>query len=433
MAAAIELHGISKRFRFHGGRPPTTVKSAVLELVRGRGHRMKERFAALRDIDLTVERGRTLGIVGANGSGKSTLLKLIAGIYRPDSGSLRVHGRVAPLIELGAGFHPELSGRENVIINGIILGMSQREVRRRLDEIVEFSGLAEFIDAPARTYSSGMYMRLGFAVAVHLDPDVLLIDEVLAIGDEAFARKCADRLADFRRVGKTMLLVTHDPSAVERWCDEAVWLDHGVMRATGTPRKVIDLYRQAVAEEESGILARAYEPPAAAAVETVETGTPPAPTLDRWGTREIEIERVRLDDAYGNERYVYMAGDPVTIRFRYRVNRPVESRVFGFAILRNDGVWVYGTNTDLAKITLPDLRGSGEVEVTIDALDLIAGSYFVDVAVHAEDGTPYDYHSRRYPFSVRDDATEHGVAKIRHRWRIVPGGARGVSGPAASA
>jgi len=424
MAAAIELHGISKRFRFHGGRPPTTVKSAVLELVGRRRHRMKERFAALRDIDLTVETGRTLGIVGANGSGKSTLLKLIAGIYRPDSGSLRVRGRVAPLIELGAGFHPELTGRENVVINGIILGMSQREVRRRLDEIIEFSGLAEFIDAPARTYSSGMYMRLGFAVAVHLDPDVLLIDEVLAIGDEAFARKCADRLADFRRVGKTMLLVTHDPSAVERWCDEAVWLDRGVIRAAGTPRKVIDLYRQAVAEEESVMLARAYEPPAPPAVETVETGTAPAPTLDRWGTREIEIERVRLDDAYGNERYVYAAGDVVTIRFRYRVNRPVESRVFGFAILRNDGVWVYGTNTNLARIALPDLRGSGQVEVTIDALDLIAGSYFVDVAVHAEDGTPYDYHSRRYPFSVRDDATEHGVAKIRHRWRIVPGDAR---------
>ena len=420
MAAAIELHGISKRFRFHGRRPPTTVKSAVLELVRRSRHRLKERFAALRDIDLTVETGRTLGIVGANGSGKSTLLKLIAGIYRPDSGRLRVHGRVAPLIELGAGFHPELTGRENVIINGIILGMSQREVRRRLDEIIEFSGLAEFIDAPARTYSSGMYMRLGFAVAVHLDPDVLLIDEVLAIGDEAFARKCADRLAEFRRLGKTMLLVTHDPAAVERWCDEAVWLDRGVIRAAGTPRKVIDLYRQAVAEEESDTLARAYEPPAPPAVEAVPQGTASVPTVDRWGTREIEIERVRLDDAYGNEHYVYAAGDSVTIRFRYRVNRPVDSRVFGFAILRNDGVWVYGTNTNLARITLPDLGGSGEVEVTIDALDLIAGSYFVDVAVHAEDGTPYDYHSRRYPFSVRDDATERGVAKIRHRWRIVP-------------
>ena len=422
MPAAIELHAISKRFRFHGGRPPTTVKSAVLELVGGRRHRLKERFAALRDIDLTVEEGRTLGIVGANGSGKSTLLKLIAGIYRPDSGTLRVRGRVAPLIELGAGFHPELTGRENIVINGIILGMSPREVRRRLDEIVEFSGLAEFIDAPARTYSSGMYMRLGFAVAVHLDPDVLLMDEVLAIGDEAFARKCADRLAEFRRLGKTILLVTHDPAAVERWCDEAVWLDRGVMKAAGAPRKVIDLYRQAVAEQESDMLARSYEEPAPP--EAAPTVGPTVPTLDRWGTREIEIERVQLDDAYGHERYVYASGEPVTIRFRYRVHHAVDSRVFGFAILRNDGLWVYGTNTNRAKISLPDLRNAGEVEVTIDALDLIAGSYFVDVAVHAQDGTPYDYHSRRYPFSVRDEGTEQGVTKIRHRWRIIPRDAR---------
>jgi ABC-type polysaccharide/polyol phosphate transport system ATPase subunit len=416
MPAAIELHGISKRFRFHGGRPPTTLKSAVVELFRGRRHRPIEHFAALRDIDLTLEQGRTLGIIGANGSGKSTLLKLIAGIYRPDSGTLSVRGRVAPLIELGAGFHPELTGRENVVINGIILGLSQREVRRRLDEIVEFAGLREFIDAPARTYSSGMYMRLGFAVAVHLDPDVLLIDEVLAIGDEAFSRKCADRFAEFRRVGKTMLLVTHDAEAVERWCDEAVWLDRGVIRVAGEPRKVIDLYRQEMSEQESNVLARSYEEPAPAATEAGTT----TETLNRWGTREIEIERVRLDDSYDHERYVYTSGESVTIRFTYRVHRPVESHVFGFAILRNDGLWVYGTNTDLAEVPVPELRTTGTVEVTIDALDLTAGSYFVDVAVHALDGTPYDYHSRRYPFSVRDDSGDHGIVKVHHRWRILP-------------
>jgi ABC-type polysaccharide/polyol phosphate transport system ATPase subunit len=416
MPPAIELQGISKRFRAHGGRPPTTLKSAVLELVRGRRQRARDRFVALRDIDLTVEPGQTLGIVGANGSGKSTLLKLVAGIYRPDSGTVRVRGRVAPLIELGAGFHPELTGRENVVINGIILGLSQREVRRRLDAIVDFAGMREFIDAPARTYSSGMYMRLGFAVAVHLDPDVLLMDEVLAIGDEAFARKCADRFAEFRRMGKTLLLVGHETGAVERWCDEAVWLDRGTIRAAGAPHKVIDLYRQAMSEQESDALARAYDRPSAQA----PVGVPGA-SRDRWGTGEILIERVRLDDTYGHERYVYSAGEPLTLRFAYRVHRPVERPVFGFAIVRNDGLWIYGTDTSLAKIAVPELRTSGEVEVTIDALSLVAGRYFVDVAVHAADGTPYDYHSRRYPFSVRDDAAERGVTKIQHRWRIVPG------------
>jgi ABC-type polysaccharide/polyol phosphate transport system ATPase subunit len=416
---AIELHGLSKRFRAHGGRPPTTLKSAVLELVRGRRQRVRDRFVALRDIDLTVEAGQTLGIVGANGSGKSTLLKLVAGIYRPDSGTVRVRGRVAPLIELGAGFHPELTGRENVVINGIILGLSQREVRRRLDAIVEFAGMGEFIDAPSRTYSSGMYMRLGFAVAVHLDPDVLLIDEVLAIGDEAFTRKCADRFAEFRRVGKTMLLVGHEAATVERWCDEAVWLDHGMIRAAGAPHKVIDLYRQAMAEQESDVLARAYDrPPSGAAATAGET-------RDRWGTREIEIERVRLCDAYGNERYVYTPGEPLTLRFAYRVHRVVERPVFGFAIVRKDGLWIYGTDTTLGKIAVPELGSGGEVTVRIDSISLAGGSYFVDVAAHAEDGTPYDYHSRRYPFSVRDDAAERGVTKIHHRWHIVPGAAGG--------
>jgi ABC-type polysaccharide/polyol phosphate transport system ATPase subunit len=420
MPPAIELRGISKRFRAHGGHPPTTVKSAVLELIRGRRQHGRDRFVALQDIDLTVEAGQTLGIVGANGSGKSTLLKLVAGIYRADSGTIRVRGRVAPLIELGAGFHPELTGRENVVINGIILGLSQRDVRRRLDAIVEFAGMSEFIDAPARTYSSGMYMRLGFAVAVHLDPDVLLMDEVLAIGDEAFARKCADRFAEFRRMGKTLLLVGHEAAAVERWCDEAVWLDHGVIRASGAPHKVIDLYRQAMSEQESDVLARAYDrPPRGAVVATA------GESRDRWGTREIEIERVRLDDTYGNERYVYTAGEPLTLRFAYRVRRPVERPVFGFAIVRNDGLWIYGTDTTLAKIPLPELGPSGDVQVTIDSIGLVGGRYFVDVAAHAEDGTPFDYHSRRYPFSVRDDAAERGVTKIPHRWRIVPDPAGG--------
>jgi ABC-type polysaccharide/polyol phosphate transport system ATPase subunit len=418
--AAIELHGISKRFRFHG-RPATTLKSAVLELVRGRSERARERITALRDIDLTVEAGQTLGIIGANGSGKSTLLKLVAGIYRPDSGTLRVQGRVAPLIELGAGFHPELTGRENVVINGIILGLSQREVRRRLDAIVEFAGMQEFIDAPARTYSSGMYMRLGFAVAVHLDPDVLLMDEVLAIGDEAFARKCADRFAEFRRVGKTLLLVGHEAATVERWCDEAVWLDHGVLRAAGPPHKVIDLYRQAMSEQESDTLARSYAEPATPAA---VAGAGRA-ARDRWGTGEIAIERVRLDDTYGDERYVYSPAEPVTLRFEYHVHRPVDHPVFGFAIVRNDGLWIYGTDTSLAKVAVPELGTSGAVEVTLDALALVAGRYFVDVAVHAADGTPYDYHSRRYPFSIRDDAAERGVTKIHHRWRIAPGGGGG--------
>ena len=199
--------------------------------------------------------GRTCGVIGRNGSGKSTALKLVAGITKPTSGTVAVEGRISALIELGAGFHPEISGRENVFINGIMLGLSRREIERRFDEIVEFAELREFIDAPVKTYSSGMYMRLGFAVAIHVDPDVLLVDEVLAVGDEGFTHKCLDKFAEFRRTGKTILLVTHSLGLVERFCDEALWLDEGQLRSQGDPKRVVDAYLAAVEKSEDALLA----------------------------------------------------------------------------------------------------------------------------------------------------------------------------------
>jgi len=407
MPLAVELRDVSKRFRLHGRPRTTTVKSAIVDLIRRRSSQ-DQRFAALEHIDLGLEAGRTLGMIGRNGSGKSTLLKLIAGIYRPDTGSVRVQGRVAALIELGAGFHPELTGRENAIINGIMLGLSRREMLRRLDSIVSFAELGGFIDEPARTYSSGMYMRLGFSVAVHIDPDILLIDEVLAVGDESFAKKCADRFSELRRLGKTIVLVTHDTAAVERWCDEALWLDRGRVLAQGLPRKVIDLYHQGLAESESAALARAYE-------------STPVAAGQRWGSGDVEIVRVRLTDANGQERYVFTAGEAVKVRLSYRVQRPTAGVVFGFAVLRADGLWVYGTNTALSGIEVPPLGAAGQVEVTVDRLDLIGGTYFLDVAAHAPDGTPYDYHSRMYPISVNSDSADRGVARLRLHWRIAQG------------
>ena len=214
-----------------------------------------------------VAAGRTFGIVGRNGSGKSTMLKLIAGIGKPTAGTVVVSGRVSALIELGAGFHPEISGRENVYINGMMLGLSKRDVASRFDEIVEFAELQDFIDAPVKTYSSGMYMRLGFAVAIHVDPDVLLVDEVLAVGDEAFTHKCLDKFAEFRRRGRTVLLVTHSLDLVSRFCDEALWLDSGVVRAQGDPRRVIDAYLLDVAKSEDAALRRTASAPASSSLE----------------------------------------------------------------------------------------------------------------------------------------------------------------------
>ncbi len=249
---AIELSGVSKSFRRTNVGPGghTTFKSQLVDWVKGRRRPPARRLQVLRDVDLSVPAGATLGVVGQNGSGKSTLLKLVAGIYRPTSGQVRISGRLAALIELGAGFHPEFSGRENIYINGIILGRSRREIDQLVDSIIDFAELRDFIDEPVRTYSSGMYMRLAFAVATTIDPDVLVIDEILSVGDEHFQRRSQDRMEDFQRRGKTLVLVTHDAGTVEKWCDMAVWLDQGRVASRGEPAAVLAAYRSAIAARE---------------------------------------------------------------------------------------------------------------------------------------------------------------------------------------
>src|SRR5688500_13204361 len=255
---AIELTNASKVYQRYGHRRQfATLKSALLSRSLVRDLNPTETFAAVREVTFSVRAGQTLGVIGRNGSGKSTLLKLVAGITKPTTGTVAVAGRVSALIELGAGFHPEISGRENVFINGIMLGLSKREITRRFDEIVEFAEMQDFIDAPVKTYSSGMYMRLGFAVAIHVDPDVLLVDEVLAVGDEGFTHKCLDKFAEFKRRGRTILLVTHALAMVERFCDEALWLDQGEVRGSGDPKRVVGAYLTDVERSEEKELARA--------------------------------------------------------------------------------------------------------------------------------------------------------------------------------
>src|SRR5229473_1911042 len=260
---AIELVNVSKIYRRYGGRQFATLKSALLQRSILRDLQPNETFPALTEVSFTVPQGSTFGVIGRNGSGKSTALKLVAGITKPTSGTVRVTGRISALIEFGAGFHPEISGRENVFINGIMLGLTRREITRRFDEIVAFAELEEFIDAPVKTYSSGMYMRLGFAVAIHVDPDVLLIDEVLAVGDEAFTRKCLDKIGEFRRRGKTILLVTHSLGLVEKMCDDVLWLRHGKVADRGDPKRVVDAYLTYVAGGEERLMAAGHGHPGA--------------------------------------------------------------------------------------------------------------------------------------------------------------------------
>src|SRR3954470_20382530 len=336
MTTAIELADVSKIYRRYGGRQFATLKSALLQRSILHDLRPSETFPALKDVSFKVAKGSTFGVMGRNGSGKSTALKLVAGITKPSGGSVRVNGRISALIELGAGFHPEISGRENVFINGIMLGLTKREIQARFDEIVEFAELRDFIDAPVKTYSSGMYMRLGFAVAIHVDPEVLLVDEVLAVGDEGFTHKCLDKFAEFRRRNKTILLVTHSLSLVERFCDEALWLDEGRVMGYGDPKRMVDAYLTAVEKGEGQLLAtttaRAVEAAGAAIASPaepaagvlpdnpVETATGPADmfraTEGRWGSREIEITEVTLVGGDGQAAHVFQSGDRLDMHIR---------------------------------------------------------------------------------------------------------------------
>jgi ABC-type polysaccharide/polyol phosphate transport system ATPase subunit len=431
-ANAIELTDVTKVYRRYSGRQFATLKSALLQRSILRELSPAETFPALSRVSFAVAKGRTFGVIGRNGSGKSTALKLVAGITKPTSGTVAVDGRISALIELGAGFHPEISGRENVFINGIMLGLSRRDIQKRFDDIVEFAELQQFIDAPVKTYSSGMYMRLGFAVAIHVDPDVLLVDEVLAVGDEGFTHKCLDKFAELRRMGKTILLVTHSLGLVERFCDEALWLDAGEVRGQGDPRRVIDAYLSEVEKAEEHQLATATAR-AVAAVSGPET--PPveeAPAAlavpdhghtdmfkaveGRWGSRQVEITDVTLLDGSGEPTFVFHAGDPMSIRMKVSAHAPADDFVFGVSLFNADGVCCYGTNTFIEEMDPESLRGTANVTFTIDSLDLVEGTYKLDVAVHTCDGAPYDYHRLLYTFRVKSRVPDVGIYRPRHRW-----------------
>jgi ABC-type polysaccharide/polyol phosphate transport system ATPase subunit len=420
MVTAIELTGVTKVYRRYSGKHFATLKSALLQRSILRELQPSEVFPALKDVSFAVPRGSTFGVIGRNGSGKSTALKLVAGITKPTTGTVRVDGRVSALIELGAGFHPEISGRENVFINGIMLGLTKREIQERFDDIVDFAELREFIDAPVKTYSSGMYMRLGFAVAIHVDPDVLLVDEVLAVGDEGFTHKCLDKFGEFRRRGKTILLVTHSLNLVERFCDDAVWLDAGSKQAEGDPKRVVGAYLTAVEHTEEQLMA-------ATTAKAVEQAAPADPSSDmfqategRWGSREVEIVDVKLLDRAGQPSFVFHSGDPVAVHLKVRVGQPADDFGFGIGLFNADGVCCYGTNTFLEELIPERLAGEAEVTFSIDSLDLVEGTYKLDVAVHKRDGYPYDYHRLLYTFRVKSRTPDVGIYRPRHEWTFSP-------------
>lgn len=371
----IEVRDVSKRFRLYQQRNQS-LKSTIMQRSRGR----YEEFWALRDVSFDVKAGTTFALVGQNGSGKSTMLKCLAKILRPESGTIRVDGKVSALLELGAGFHPELSGRENVYLNGSILGLSKRELDDRFDEIVAFAGLERFIDTQVKNYSSGMYVRLGFSIAINVDPDVLLIDEVLAVGDEEFQRKCLERVADLRQAGKTIVVVTHSMQTVRNMCDEAVWLEHGVARAVGRADKVADAYLDEVFVD----------------LKAQEAAT------HKEGSGQLEITRVELLDASGQPTGQVRTGEPVTFRLHYRAHEPVLRPVFSFSLFSPDGVLLTGPNTKEADVWVEKVEGEGVVDLEVDRLMLLLGAYDIsaectnDIVTHS-----YDRQHRVTRFEVK--------------------------------
>ncbi len=415
-APAIRVEGLSKLYRRTApGDRLRTFKSALVEGSLTRHLRREEAIVALDGVDFSVGRGEAFGVVGGNGSGKSTLLKLVAGMLKPTTGRIQVAGRVAALIELGAGFHPEISGRENVYINGAVLGLSRRQISRRYQEIVEFSGLGDFMEEPVKNYSSGMYVRLGFAVAVHTEPDVLLVDEVLAVGDEAFAHRCVRRIEELLAAGRTLLLVSHSLDLVASLCDRVLWLDGGSQRMVGEPRRVIDAYRQAVAEAEG----EAHREAAAERRAEPAEGSPL-----RWGSRAAEITAVRLLGPDGTEQFHLESGEAAVFELSVRAAAPLADFVFGLAVATPRGIECWGTNTDIEGFAPGRLDGEARVRLVCPALRLSPGEYLVDAAVHARDGAPYDYQRQVLAFTVTArgmGAGGVGVYLPEHRWEFAGG------------
>jgi len=414
---AIDVDGVSRVYQKYSARHRfQTFKSA---LVRGdlfRSLRADEVVAALDDVSFKVEKGRAFGVIGENGSGKSTLLKLVAGIAKPTAGRVTVQGKVSALIELGAGFHPEISGRENVYINGIMLGLSKKEIQQKFDEIVRFAELEGFIDAPVKTYSSGMYMRLGFSVAINVNPDILLIDEVLAVGDAAFIPKCLDRIDDFRRRKKTILFVSHDLNTVEKVCDRVVWLKGGKVMTIGDPKRVIDAYLQDVAAKQEESFARAREE-RQAVPQTFEEER----RENRWGLREVEIKKVTLRNLAGQEKHVFAPDEGMAIELEVEAYSKIKDFVFGIGVFNSQGISCYGTNTGLEDFEPQLIQGEGRVACRIERLNLVNGTYYLDIAVHKKDGYPYDYHRNLYSFLVTSTLKDVGVTRLPHRWEFSPG------------
>ncbi len=439
-ALAIEVKGITKRFRVYHDKG-SQLKERILFRKRSR---FEER-EVLRGISFTVRRGEAIGLIGHNGCGKSTTLKLLTRIMYPDEGQITMHGRVSSLIELGAGFHPDMSGRENIYTNASIFGLTKKEIDARLDDIIRFSELEGFIDDPVRTYSSGMYMRLAFSVAINVDADILLIDEILAVGDANFQAKCFNKLREIKARGTTIVIVSHSLGQIEQICDRSIWIHDGLIRAEGPPKQIdleyLDFMGRQMQENAARQLAEAppppprEEPPAEAApaeapaedapaedtpaeAPAPESAPVPEAPKKRWGSGKARFTSITLHAEDGRAQRVFRTGERITVRLAYKVTAPVEDAVFGIGIFTRDGVQCYGTNTRIDKLPEFRLTESGVTELTLEDVPLLPGEYLLDFAIESGEGLPVDYFREACTMEMISSTGDVGIARIGHSWTL---------------
>lgn len=407
----IQFHDVSKAYNL--GAANTSLREAIPNLARrlvGRNGANDEQILwALKGVSFEVERGETLALVGANGAGKTTILKLLSKVTRPTSGHIKVNGRLSALIELGAGFHPDLTGRENIYLNGSILGLDKKEIDAKFDSIVAFAELERFLDMPVKRYSSGMYVRLGFAVAIHVEPEVLLVDEVLAVGDMAFQRKCLDKIAEIRSQGTTVIFVSHNMRTIESLCKRALWLEKGQIRHIGDTRSVVSAYSDAMTQVINVRGLRQYS------------------GAGRRGSGEVQFTTVRLLNGDHNETNTFHMGDRLVVEMGYRAQRRVLSPSFDVAVYADNGARVCTATSRLSGCAPDYLEGEGVARCVFDSIPFMPGGYSIIVALFDQDDlTKYDQWYNAAAFTVGSELLgdvrwhltqeEHGVVYLPPQW-----------------
>lgn len=402
---AIEVEHITKHFRVYYDKG-SELKEKMLFWKRNRYENRK----VLDDISFTIKKGEAVGLIGKNGCGKSTTLKLLTKIIYPNSGAIEMNGRVSSLIELGAGFHPDMSGRENIYTNAAIFGLTKKQIDERLEDIIAFSELEEFIDNPVRTYSSGMYMRLAFSVAINVDADILLIDEILAVGDANFQAKCFNKLREIKAEGTTIVIVSHSLGQIEQICDRSIWIRDGHIELQGTPKDVHLEYLDYMNNERMDQVEKDHI--------REETRAAKARLIKRYGDRKAAFTDIRLLDGNGREQRTFKTGEPMVLDLNYHVSEKVVDCVFGFGIFRSDGLWCYGTNTRIDRVQNFDIDKDGNYKVYLDSVMLIPGEYWVDVTIEWGEGNPVDYFKQALKFEVVSNVGDTGIVRMPHQWEL---------------